>query len=143
MIKIYLPLEAAAQLNSDAVRARFGREDVCIDVCGLPGPPHNRRFAVRLGGQVEPNACSWVLKPPDTLLVKLRKADEGKQWETLDDSAARRRREREERSKSNEGKSTAELLRDMYAEADDEDRAKLAHAWEVGRAKREEDARLR
>ena len=36
-----------------------------------------------------------------------------------------------------QGKSTAELLKQMYAEADEDGKASLSKAWEEGREKRE------
>lgn len=36
------------------------------------------------------------------------------------------------------GKSAAQLLSEMYRDADDEGKAKLEQAWEAGRSKREE-----
>ena len=68
---------------------------------------------------VVPEQCSCVRKPPDTLLVKLRKA-EGDEWGSLDDSAAKKKAKQEEKVKANEGKSTAQLLSEMYADADEE-----------------------
>ena len=43
----------------------------------------------------------------------------------------------EEKVKANEGKSTAQLLSEMYADADEEGKESLAKAFEEGRAKRE------
>ena len=38
---------------------------------------------------------------------------------------------------ANKGKSTQELLAEMYADADEDGKASLAAAWEAGRSKRE------
>ena len=40
-------------------------------------------------------------------------------------------------SQANQGKSTNELLQQLYAEADEEGKAALSKAWEDGREKRE------
>ena len=44
---------------------------------------------------------------------------------------------KEEKLAANKGKSTQELLAEMYADADEDGKASLAAAWEAGRSKRE------
>ena len=77
------------------------------------------------------------------VLLKLRKADEGQEWGSLDDSHPKKQQEQEERAEGNKGKSTAELLAQMYAEADEDGRAAISQAWEAGREKREAAQRER
>jgi hypothetical protein len=48
-----------------------------------------------------------------------------------------RARKKAQDVENNKGKSTAELLSQMYADADEDGKASLASAWEAGRAKRE------
>ena len=71
------------------------------------------------------------------LLVKLRKATEGEEWGSLDESARKKQKEKDERAEKNKGKSTAELLAQMFADADDDGKAAISRAWENGREKRE------
>ena len=138
-VKIYISsLPGIADLPEEGVVARFEERSLQLDLVGLSAAPPNRRLSVpTLCAAVVPEQCSCVRKPPDTLLVKLRKATEGDEWGSLDDSAAKKKAKQEEKVKANEGKSTAQLLSEMYADADEEGKESLAKAFEEGRAKRE------
>ena len=138
-VKIYISsLPGIADLPEEGVVARFEERSLQLDLVGLSAAPPNRRLSVpTLCAAVVPEQCSCVRKPPDTLLVKLRKAAEGDEWGSLDDSAAKKKAKQEEKVQANEGKSTAQLLSEMYADADEEGKESLAKAFEEGRAKRE------
>lgn len=73
----------------------------------------------------------------DRIYVKLSKKKEGVEWGSVDDSDRRDKARKEEKSKANQGKSTAQLLSEIYGEADEDAKKKLESAWETGRAKRE------
>jgi hypothetical protein len=60
----------------------------------------------------------------------------------VDDSDRRDKARKEEKSKANEGKSTARLLSEMYGEGDDDMKRKLEISWEKGRAVREAGKRV-
>jgi len=70
-------------------------------------------------------------------VLKLAKTNQGLDWASVDDSAKKVKAQQEERMVQNKGKSTAQLLSEMYRDADEEGKEKLAQAWEAGRAKRE------
>ena len=67
----------------------------------------------------------------------MRKKTEGVCWGSVDDSDRRDKARKEDKTKANAGKSTAQLLSELYGEADDDAKKKLESAWEAGRARRE------
>lgn len=71
------------------------------------------------------------------MLVKLCKASAGTEWGSVDDSARRDQERKQDKAASNQGKSTAQLLSELYGDADEEAKKKLEEAWEKGREKRE------
>lgn len=71
------------------------------------------------------------------VLVKLCKASAGTEWRSVDDSARRDQERKQDKAASNQGKSTAQLLSELYGDADEEAKKKLEEAWEKGREKRE------
>ena len=73
----------------------------------------------------------------DRIFVKLCKKDEGVEWGSVDDSDRRDKARKADKAKANQGKSTAQLLSELYGEADEDAKKKLESAWEAGRAKRE------
>ena len=136
-VKVYLTLVGIEALPDAAVVCDIQPTALRFEVCGLPPPNPNMRLAVTLYSAVDPAKSSWVRKSDGMVLIKLRKAAEGDEWETLDDSAVQKAKRKAEEMANNKGKSTAELLSQMYANADEEGKASLAAAWEAGRSKRE------
>lgn len=80
-------------------------------------------------------ACS------DRVFVKLCKKSPGSEWGSVDDSERREKERKEEKAKANQGKSTAQLLSELYGDADDDAKKKLEEAWEKGRAEREKKSK--
>ncbi len=111
-----------------------------FDVLGLPkhaGGASNMRLQLpTLYGAVEAGSCSWARKADSMVVLKLRKAG-GEEWASLDDAARAEAARKARRQRENEGKTTAELIQEMYVDADEEGKEGLAKAWEAGRAKRE------
>jgi len=137
-VKIYVTLPGFDAVADDAVVLHVERTVLRLDVTGLAPPASNSRLLVSpLFGALEPEQCSWTRKPENMLLLKLRKATDGEEWGSLDDSAHRKAREKESRLESNKSKSTAELLHEMYRDADEDGKASLSKAWEEGRSKRD------
>jgi len=166
-VKVYLTLPGLSQLSDEQIDAQFAERSLRLSVKGLSTPPANRRLVVgALCAAVKPELCSWARKASDTLLIKLRKAEDGAEWGSLDDSSAKKETERKGRADANQartrpcrdgrclrialphstrcpplapwqGKSTAELLKQMYADADEDGKVSLSKAWEEGREKRE------
>ena len=143
-VKVYVTLPGVEEVPDE--RVRFDVADgtsLTLEVLGLPPPaaPPNARLALRaLHSRVTAEQCSWTRKADSMVLVKLRKAVDGDEWGSLDDSAVQQARKKAQDLENNKGKSTAELLGQMYANADEEGKASLAAAWEAGRAKREQRA---
>lgn len=73
----------------------------------------------------------------DRILIKLAKKVPDAEWGSVDDSKKKAEARKAEQAKHNEGKSTAQLLSEMYRDADDTTKKKLEEAWEKGRTKRE------
>jgi len=137
-VKVYLTVDGLEGVCDEKISAIFEDEALRLEIVGLGVMPHNRRLALSvLGGRVLPDDCRWIRKPPDTILLKMRKATDGEEWASLDNSAAKKAKEHQEKVEANKGKSTAELLSQMYAEADEDGKAALSKAWEEGREKRE------
>ena len=98
----------------------------------------NVRLAIAaLYSGVDATQCSWVRKADSMVLLKLRKAVEDVEWESLDDSTKAAAKKKEEKLRTNKEKSTRELLSEMYANADEAGKESLAKAWDSGRGKRE------
>ena len=101
-VKVYITLPGLEKLADDQIEAVFEERSLRISVTGLPTPPANQRLNVAtLCAAVRPEACSWVRKPSDMLLVKLRKAEEGEEWGSLDNSAAKKEAQQKERQEAN------------------------------------------
>ena len=91
---------------------------------------------LKLWGSLRSDDLRGII-PDSMVLLKLRKAEEGEEWGSLDDGAKLAAKRKEEKLAANKGKSTQELLAEMYADADEDGKASLAAAWEAGRSKRE------
>ena len=168
-VKVYLTIPGLEKIPDTQIEAVFGERSLVLSVTGASTPPVNRRLNVPcLCHAVRDDLCSWVRKPSDMLLIKLRKASDGEEWASLNDSAAQKEMQQKEKTEANkaraprefprhcmhpsrrcivglhpwpralwQGKSTGELLKQMYAEADEEGKLALSKAWESGRDKRE------
>jgi len=134
-VKVYITLPGIETVPDSSVRLDVQPTAVTFEVSGLSPP---RRLAVpTLHSTVDPAQCTWARKSDSMVLLKLRKANDGDEWGSLDDSAILQARHKAEKMEGNKGKSTAELLSEMYADADEGGKASLAAAWEAGRSKRE------
>ena len=141
-VKVYVTLPGVETVPDERVALHVGAggSSFSFEVLGLPPPaaPPNARLAIKvLHSAVDPAACTWVRKADSMVLLKLRKAEEGEEWGSLDDGAKLAAKRKEEKLAANKGKSTQELLAEMYADADEDGKASLAAAWEAGRSKRE------
>ena len=136
-VKVYVTLKGIEAVPDEQVLLDVQPTSLRFEVRGLPPPNANLRLALTLHSAVEAGQSSWVRKADSMVLIKLKKAAEGDEWGSLDESAVLQARQKAQSVEQNKGKSTAELLSKMYAEADDEGKASLAAAWEAGRAKRE------
>mmetsp|Transcript_21392 Transcript_21392/g.45957 ORF Transcript_21392/g.45957 Transcript_21392/m.45957 type:complete len:240 (-) Transcript_21392:318-1037(-) len=138
-VKVYLTADGLSDLSDEQICTSFSKLSLRVELTGLKSGPPNRRITIpNLGGEVKPEQCTWVRKGSDMMLVKLRKVVEGgDSWPSLDDSAAKKEAEKARRSEQNQGKSTMELLHELYADADEDGKVALSKAWEDGRAKRE------
>merc|ERR1712151_788398 len=79
----------------------------------------------------------------DMISVKLKKLAVGQEWSDINDEKDKYQQKREYRINHGDlkGATTEELLADMYANANDEDRAGLRDAMRVNREKRTEEAK--
>ena len=174
-VKVYLTIPGLEKIPDAQIEAVFGERSLRLSVSGVSTPPVHRRLNIHaLCRAVRDDQCSWVRKPSDMLLIKLRKATDGEEWASLNDSAAQKEVQQKEKTEANkarapgervrgerlertrgaasltavaslhswphalwQGKSTAELLQEMYADADEEGKLALSKAWESGRDKRE------
>lgn len=136
-VKIYVTLAGIDSVPDSQVVCDVQPGALRFEVQGLPPPSANMRLAVTLHSAVDPAQSSWARKADSMLLIKLRKAAEGEEWGSVDESAVQKAKKKAQDLEQNKGKSTAELLSNMYAEADEEGKASLAAAWESGRSKRE------
>lgn len=109
--------------------------------CARRGAPCARSPAAPRPAPLAPAAARLgvVLRDrrSDRVLIKLCKKSAGAQWGSVDDSDLREKERKEEKAKASQGKSTAQLLSELYGEADDDAKKKLEEAWEKGRQKRE------
>jgi len=121
-VKVYVTLPGLDALPKDAVTFHIEPRALRLEVVGLPPPASNSRLLISpLFGEVVTDQCSCTRKPDSMLLLKLRKAGEvEEEWGSIDDSAHRKAREKEGRLSENKSKSTADLLQEMYRDADEE-----------------------
>lgn len=136
-VKLYITLPGIEGVSDDAVKFDVQPSTLCFEVCGLTPPAVNMRLSLPLHSAIEPAQSSWARKADSMVLLKLRKAAEGEEWGSVDESAVKEKAKKAQNLENNKGKSTAELLSEMYANADEEGKASLAAAWESGRSKRE------
>ena len=141
-VKVYVTIPGVEEVPDERVRFDVANgTSLTLEVLGLPPPaaPPNARLSLRaLHSPVLAEQCSWTRKADSMVLVKLRKAVDGDEWGSLDDSAVQQAKKKAKDLEDNKGKSTAELLGQMYANADEEGKASLTAAWEAGRSKREQ-----
>eukprot|EP01012_Entosiphon_sulcatum_P013578 TRINITY_DN1879_c0_g1_i1.p1 TRINITY_DN1879_c0_g1~~TRINITY_DN1879_c0_g1_i1.p1 ORF type:complete len:266 (-),score=55.32 TRINITY_DN1879_c0_g1_i1:549-1346(-) len=131
-VKVYVSIDGLEKENQLEYTIHSNRVDLrCYDARG-------HHYSLVLGPLCEPidKAQSSVLVKPGRFVLKLKKAVGGVEWASLDNLAKLQKLRHEQLVHS--GASTAELLANMYAQADDETRQSLAHAAHEGRLKREE-----
>lgn len=136
-VKVYITIPGIENVPDEQVSLEFPSDGLKFDIVGLPKPPTNLRLSVAtMHSAVDESQSTWVRKADSMIIIKLRKATE-ESWGSLDDSARAEEKRKAEKLEANKGKSTAELLSEMYANADEEGKASLSAAWEAGRSKRE------
>ena len=137
-VKLYITLPGIEKVPDSSVSLEVQATSLKFEVRDLAPPSSNMRLAVlTLHSAVDPAQCSWARKADSMVLVKLRKVKDEEEWGSLDDAAIQQAKKKAEKLETNKGKSTAELLSEMYADADEDGKASLAAAWETGRSKRE------
>ena len=101
-VKVYLTLPGLSKLSDEQIDAQFAERSLRLSVKGLSAAPANRRLVINtLCAAVKPELCSWARKASDMLLIKLRKAQDGEEWGSLDDSSIKKEVERKERADAN------------------------------------------
>ena len=108
-VKVYMTLPGIENVPDASVRLDAQPTALTFEVSGLSPP---RRLAVpTLHSAVDPAQCTWARKSDSMVLLKLRKANDGDEWGSLDDSALLQARRKAEKVEGNKGKSTAEVRR--------------------------------
>ncbi|KAG8464673.1 hypothetical protein KFE25_010041 [Diacronema lutheri] len=134
-VKLYITVAGVDALPEDAVACAFESRALDLRIRGVEGK--EKYLLIRpLCDEIEPADSSFSVKS-DRVLIKLCKKSAGAQWGSVDDSDLREKERKEEKAKASQGKSTAQLLSELYGEADDDAKKKLEEAWEKGRQKRE------
>lgn len=121
------------------VDAEFTATSVRVDVRTADGL---KRFGVpELHAAIVPDRCSATARPAKgQVLVKMAKAaTEADDWPAVDSSVRIKRARHAALAEG--GATTQELLANMYADADEEQRTKLREAAAEGARKREADAK--
>ena len=121
-VKVYLTIPGLEKIPDAQIEAVFGERSLVLSVAGVSTPPVNRRLNVpTLCHAVREDQCSWVRKPSDMLLIKLRKASDGQEWASLNDSAAKKELQQKERAEANKARARLESSRGtactLHAEA--------------------------
>jgi calcyclin binding protein len=111
-VKVYLTIPGLEKIPDAQIEAVFGERSLVLSVAGVSTPPVNRRLNVpALCHAVREDQCSWVRKPSDMLLIKLRKASDGQEWASLNDSAAKKELQQKERAETNQARTPREFPR--------------------------------
>ena len=111
-VKVYLTIPGLEKIPDAQIEAVFGERSLVLSVAGVSTPPVNRRLNVpTLCHAVREDQCSWVRKPSDMLLIKLRKASDGQEWASLNDSAAKKELQQKERAEANKARAPREFPR--------------------------------
>ena len=104
-VKVYLTIPGLEKIPDAQIEAVFGERSLVLSVAGASTPPVNRRLNVPcLCHAVRDDLCSWVRKPSDMLLIKLRKASDGEEWASLNDSAAQKEMQQKEKTEANKAR---------------------------------------
>ena len=111
-VKVYLTIPGLEKIPDAQIEAVFGERSLVLSVAGVSTPPVNRRLSVpTLCHAVREDLCSWVRKPSDMLLIKLRKASDGQEWASLNDSAAKKELQQKERAEANKARAPRDFPR--------------------------------
>ena len=111
-VKVYLTIPGLEKIPDAQIEAVFGERSLVLNVAGVSTPPVNRRLNVPiLCHAVRDDLCSWVRKPSDMLLIKLRKASDGEEWASLNDSAAQKEVQQKEKTEANKARTPREFPR--------------------------------
>lgn len=111
-VKVYLTIPGLEKIPDAQIEAVFGERSLVLSVAGASTPPVNRRLNVPcLCHAVRDDLCSWVRKPSDMLLIKLRKASDGEEWASLNDSAAQKEMQQKEKTEANKARAPREFPR--------------------------------
>eukprot|EP00993_Chasmostoma_nieuportense_P002835 NODE_3599_length_937_cov_41.467901_g3447_i0.p1 GENE.NODE_3599_length_937_cov_41.467901_g3447_i0~~NODE_3599_length_937_cov_41.467901_g3447_i0.p1 ORF type:complete len:271 (-),score=102.23 NODE_3599_length_937_cov_41.467901_g3447_i0:125-880(-) len=128
-VTVYLSLAEVGQCHCDFQTTSL--LFTCVDKSG-------KSLRLRIPTLCEPidTAQSTYVVKPERVVLKLRK-HANVEWTGLDDTEKRKKAQHQKLASS--GASTAELLANMYNNADDKTREELSQAALQGRIKREEE----
>mmetsp|Transcript_187 Transcript_187/g.762 ORF Transcript_187/g.762 Transcript_187/m.762 type:complete len:935 (-) Transcript_187:62-2866(-) len=138
-VSLYIPFDGVGSLPEGDIVCVFRPRGVLL-VISHAGKRHWYKVP-NLCTDIDTEASGRKLKS-DHVVIKLRKAEQGREWSALDDSKERYNKDREFRLQHGDlkGASTEQLLADMYKNANDEERAGLRDAMRVNQEKRKADA---
>mmetsp|Transcript_79613 Transcript_79613/g.165369 ORF Transcript_79613/g.165369 Transcript_79613/m.165369 type:complete len:941 (-) Transcript_79613:78-2900(-) len=139
-VSLYIPFDGVGSLPEQDVECVFRPKGVLL-VIKKAGKRHWYKMP-NLCREIDPASCSKKIKA-DQVVMKLKKVEKGETWSDLSDEKDRYQRQREYRIQHGDlkGATTEQLLADMYANANDEERAGLRDAMRVNREKRQEEAK--
>ncbi|CAK0810909.1 unnamed protein product [Prorocentrum cordatum] len=139
-VSIYISFDGAKALPDECMECHFRPRGVLL-IISSGGKQHWFKIP-NLCHAVDTAACRRAVKT-DTIVLKLRKAEQGLQWSDLTDEKDQYKQRRAYRIEKGDLKdaSTEQLIADMYQNATDEEREGLREAMRINREKRAEDAR--
>ncbi|KAJ1624116.1 hypothetical protein T492DRAFT_882400, partial [Pavlovales sp. CCMP2436] len=132
---LYITVENVHNLPAGNITCSF--EPLALDLRVRGSDGKEKYLLLRpLCDEIDVAGSSYAVKT-DRINLKLCKKTPGSEWGSIDDSGKKEKEIKEEKARTNQGKSTGQLLSEMYGQADDDAKKKLEEAWERGREKRE------
>lgn len=127
---------------SESIETRFEETSFTLSVTPPDRGERHELAIPNLCHATQCSKCKLTMKP-DRFVVKLKKEQVGQEWDALDDTARKKKEERDRRVQHGDlkGASTAALIQDMYENADDEQKASLRAAMAKGEKARADAAR--
>mmetsp|Transcript_9126 Transcript_9126/g.23168 ORF Transcript_9126/g.23168 Transcript_9126/m.23168 type:complete len:206 (-) Transcript_9126:246-863(-) len=134
-VRLYITVENVHNLPAGNITCSF--EPLALDLRVRGSDGKEKYLLLRpLCDEIDVAGSSYAVKT-DRINLKLCKKTPGSEWGSIDDSGKKEKEIKEEKARTNQGKSTGQLLSEMYGQADDDAKKKLEEAWERGREKRE------
>eukprot|EP00307_Rebecca_sp_RCC1486_P010230 CAMPEP_0119406930 /NCGR_PEP_ID=MMETSP1335-20130426/1063_1 /TAXON_ID=259385 /ORGANISM="Chrysoculter rhomboideus, Strain RCC1486" /LENGTH=200 /DNA_ID=CAMNT_0007431023 /DNA_START=19 /DNA_END=618 /DNA_ORIENTATION=- len=130
-VKLYVSMDGVGQLPDDSIACEFESHAFGLTV-RKPGEKDRVLHVRPLFDEIDPEKSTYAVKT-DRILIKLAKKVPDTEWGSVDDAKRKAEAAKSDKMKQNEGKSTAQLLSEMYRDADDDAKKKLEEAWEKGR----------